>query len=106
MVQSTPEEERKLVGQALQGIRDEYKEKMRAAMLQKLEENRGKAHWREAHLYFLLEELRSEVDELERLTIEPLLPGEDPWKEAADIANFAAMVADRLQTSHDVETLE
>lgn len=39
--------------------------------------------------------MRAEVDELERAAISNE-PVENVWKEAGDVANFAAMVADRF----------
>lgn len=62
-------------------------------MEEKLVENRGKRHWRTPDVSdeYLLGRLREEVDELE----DALFDGNDAWLEAADIANFAAMLADR-----------
>jgi hypothetical protein len=60
-------------------------------MLEKLRQNSHKPHWSEINIYDLMEGLRGEVRELES----DLNGGN--WKgalyEAADVANFAAMIA-------------
>ena len=64
--------------------------------LEKLQENRGKPHWRETRINFLLADLVQELAELISAT-DNNLPKEEVWREAADIANFAAMIADNYE---------
>lgn len=78
---STPGEEAALV------FRMSYK------MLEKLEANRERAHWKQSSGRYLFARLREEVDEL----IDAVDHGEDVWAEAADVANFAAMIADNAE---------
>ena len=68
---------------------------MRAAMLRKLERNRGKLHWRDPEVRdaYLITRLREEVAELEDAVRSGSAAA--TWSEAADVANFAAMLADR-----------
>lgn len=68
---------------------------MRAAMLRKLERNRGKLHWRDAEVRdtYLINRLREELMELEEAVASG--SAQRTWDEAADVANFAAMLADR-----------
>lgn len=56
----------------------------------KLARHRDRPDWRTESPSFLLGRLRGEVDELEAA----LANGLDPWEEAADVANLAAMLAD------------
>ncbi len=69
-----------------------------AAMQSKLAKNRGKRHWQDATPAYLIERLRQEVDELEQAIGGYLEEGsadeDDVWNEAADVGNFAAMLAD------------
>ena len=68
-------------------------------MLAKLRENRGKRHWRdpEVLMSYLFGRLREEVAELERAVYaDDPLPAE-VWREVADVANIAAMIADRCE---------
>ena len=64
-------------------------EQMQEAMVQQLEKHRhtrGLDGWMNEETHWLVERLRQEVDEL----------ADNPsWEEAADVANFAAMIADR-----------
>jgi NTP pyrophosphatase (non-canonical NTP hydrolase) len=71
---------------------------MAGEMGRKLRENRGtgKHHWRETGYYWLLTRLRDEIEELR----DAIALSDDPemiWAEAADVANFAAMIADRAE---------
>ena len=59
-------------------------------MEQKLQANNHKRHWRRLSRATLLKRLRQEVDELERA----LIDREGIAAEAADVANFAMMLAD------------
>ena len=68
---------------------------LRQHMVDKLAENRGKAHWRTPgvpHTY-LLGRLFDEVHELKNAVRDNEL-SRNVWREAADVANFAAMIAD------------
>ncbi len=65
------------------------------AMEQELQENEHKGSWKNDNIFSLLERLREETDELELA----LKLGESPvviTQEAADVANFAMMIADRI----------
>ena len=68
-------------------------------MLFKLRQNCHKAHWNTVSNAYLFERLKEEVAELESA-----LSGdsEDVMLECADVANFAAMIADN---SHNVECI-
>lgn len=78
---------------------DNLVEFLAEAMSAKLAENRGKVHWLSnlVTLPELFGLLADEVQELNRLMVsgDEVDPG-DAWGEAADVANFAAMIADRL----------
>lgn len=79
------EEERRLVDQ------------LRVYQLQKLDEHRWKGHWEGDDLELLMILLRSEVRELEYELFEGGSAGVSTRKvllECADVANFAAMIAD------------
>ena len=75
-------------------------ERLSAAQRTKLEANRGKRHWLDAEVTdgYLWGRLLDEVDELQR-AVEGGYG--DPWLEAADVANFAAFLADRGQRRQD-----
>lgn len=77
---STREEEQELVT------------RMAVNMETKLAASRAKnhEHWREPSMAFLIRRLLEEVGELIGAT------RQDAWSEAADVANFAAMIADRI----------
>lgn len=62
--------------------------KLASTMIGKLEANRWRQHWRseDTDFGYLLKRLYDEVAELE---------AHPSWEEAADVANFAAMIADR-----------
>jgi len=68
------------------------------AMQSKLAKNRGKRHWQDAAPTYLIDRLRQEVEELDQAIGSYLEEGsadeDDVWNEAADVANFAAMLAD------------
>lgn len=78
---STPQDEHELV------------ERLGQEQLEKLALHRDRLHWREEDRFRLLERLREEVQELD----DALRYGEDPWPEAADVANFAAFLADQVE---------
>lgn len=83
---STPEEELDLVS------------KLSAAQFDKLEANRGKDHWLNAPSYdYLFHRLGEEVGEL----YAAIRNNEDAWSEAADVANFAAFIAELQETLRD-----
>ena len=69
-----------------------------AAMQSKLAKNRGKRHWQDATPAYLIDRLRQEVEEFEQAIGGYLEEGsadeDDVWNEAADVANFTAMLAD------------
>ena len=62
----------------------------------KLSENDGKGGWLENDYSYLLKMLKEEVDELEKALIDC---SNDPEvvREAADIANYAMMIADKVR---------
>jgi hypothetical protein len=66
---------------------------MSGAMRRKLAANRHKRHWLDPEVTdsYLLGRLKEEIIELEYA----ILAGEARWPEAADVANLAAMLADR-----------
>lgn len=72
------------------GGEKELADRLHRHMLAKLEANRGKRHWQDATQMYLVERLHQEVVEL----LVAVSNGDDPWPEAADVANFAAMIAD------------
>ena len=59
-------------------------------MILKLAANDTRPHWNQSNYLYLFARLQEEVDEL----IQAIGHGEDAWQEAADVANFAAMIAD------------
>ena len=71
-------------------------------MERQLEANDHKTGWKDFHLKQLLRRLKQEVGELER-AIEKGKP--DVVEEAADVANFAMMIADNFHDDQ-VETRE
>jgi len=71
-------------------------------MERQLEANDHKTGWKDCHLKQLLRRLKQEVGELER-AIEKANP--DVVEEAADVANFAMMIADNFHDDQ-VETRE
>ena len=75
---SEPQEEHALAG------------RMGHEMILKLAANRTRPHWRQSDGPYLCARLREEVDEL----LYAVIHSEDAWQEAADVANFAAMIAD------------
>ena len=77
---STPEEEHALV------------DRLAFNMGMKLAANRDRSHWNRSRQWYLLRRLREEVDELSYAVNHG--EGKDAWAEAADVANFAAMIAD------------
>lgn len=82
-------------GERISDIGDETQlaDGIRAAMLRKLEKNRGKLHWNYTTDEYLIARLYQEVAELEGAVARD--SASDTWDEAGDIANFAAMLADR-----------
>lgn len=65
-----------------------------AAMERKLRENDYKGGWRHMAPKWLLKRLRQEVKELERRLAEKTAKPKEIASEAADVANFAMMIAD------------
>ena len=63
-------------------------------MEEKLIENSHKRDWNEMSNKFLLRRLRTEVRELERELERPFPKPKKIAREAADVANFAMMIAD------------
>ena len=61
------------------------------AMENALRENDWKGHWRHCSGTYLFNRLRGEVNELSRASTSARL------KEAADVANFAMMIADKAR---------
>jgi NTP pyrophosphatase (non-canonical NTP hydrolase) len=72
-------------------------EELAVVMRQKLAENRRKPHWRQADLGYLTRRIYDEARELSRAIKRGATPAE-VRREAADVANFAAMVADLYNT--------
>ncbi len=68
--------------------------RMSQEMFAKLVQNRGKTHWKHATIGYLKTRLLEEVLEL----LEASRTGKDIWAEAADVANFAAFIADNVET--------
>lgn len=86
-----------------QADEDRLVEYMADSMGVKLAENRGKQHWLSAQIALddLMLKLDEEVNELRiTATSSTAEPGE-VWAEAADVANFAAMIADRVSQTVD-----
>jgi len=65
-------------------------------MFIKLRKNKHKAHWSTVTCKWLLERMKEEVEELEDAMIEGKSPDEI-IAEAADVGNFAAMIADNAR---------
>ena len=77
------------------GQRDDVRAEVRAfalAMEAKLRANDHKRHWRNFSAMWLMHRLEQEVGELRRALME--CRSEDVEGEAADVANFAMMIAD------------
>ena len=78
-------------------------------MAAKLRQNRHKPNWRGEHMVALLRCLRAEVDELEEaLAFYLSTSGElrdglahQVYAEAADVANFAAFLADKVRAREE-----
>lgn len=81
---STPQEEEKIV------------DVLKNAMLKKLAANRYKQHWRYDTEYQLVEKLRQELKELRTAILSG--DADEVIEEAADAANFLAMIADNFGT--------
>lgn len=69
------------------------------AMLAKLQRDQHKGSWRDLDPMFLLTRLLGEVEEMQHALIAGAPPSE-VLAEAADVANFAAMVADAYGTHY------
>jgi len=67
-------------------------------MEEKLLENDRKSHWKGCSDKWLLNRLRQETGELKR-AIGSKLDSEQVAREAADVANFAMMIADNARRS-------
>jgi NTP pyrophosphatase (non-canonical NTP hydrolase) len=74
------------------------------AMEAKLRANDHKSHWSNADLQYLSMRLTQEREELRR-AVENGDPDE-VLKEAADVANFAMMVADKVRRDYKVRKLK
>lgn len=71
---------------------------MNSAMRRKLHVNRHKTGWEHDSLGALMRRLREEVNELDDALVFGDGPtAEDVWNEAADVANFAAMIAQNYE---------
>ena len=68
-------------------------------MERQLEENGCKLGWERCTDKWLLKRLRQEVEELEQA----VKKGKNVVEEAADVANFAMMIADNFQERKDQE---
>lgn len=62
-------------------------------MERKLQYNKSKGHWGDCPVEWLIERLREEVDELEA-AVKANVPARVAQHEAADVGNFAMMIAD------------
>lgn len=79
-----------------EGIRDEVAQ-FAALMERKLKANDHKDHWSDSGMSYLLKRLREELVELERILLAQSVPTtEEVAGEAADVANFAMMIADNF----------
>lgn len=65
-------------------------------MASKLQENAHKGAWWHCKPSWLLRRLETEVRELRR-AVQRRAPAKELWREAADVGNFAAMVADVME---------
>jgi len=65
---------------------------LRPVQLQKLRANKHKRHWMRADLGYLTRRIYDEARELSR-ALQRGAPAEEVRQEAADVCNFAAMVA-------------
>jgi NTP pyrophosphatase (non-canonical NTP hydrolase) len=63
-------------------------------MEQKLKENRHKGGWSKCERWWLIKRLKEEVYELDLSMGRHLSNSEEIIREAADVANFAMMIAD------------
>jgi len=70
-------------------------------MEQKLVENDHKSGWDKCHTCYLIRRIREEVKELEDAVIFASKKPEDINREAADVANFAMMLAERYKTIYE-----
>ena len=76
--------------------------KLQVAMREKLRENRSKPHWRSSSDTYFWSRVREEIAEMrEAMTLG--LPPDKVWAEAADIANFVAMVAANYEEMYHYE---
>jgi hypothetical protein len=81
---------------AAEPVRDEVA-RFGVLMERKLKANDHKDHWSDSGMSYLLKRLREEVVELEGLLLATSAPGQDEVAgEAADVANFAMMIADNF----------
>lgn len=65
------------------------------AMAQELDNNRHKGGWQRSSAFYLLKRLREEIEELENAAYTGT--GDEVLSEAADVANFAYMLADKYE---------
>lgn len=83
---STPGEERQLV------------DTLRGVQLKALRTNRWKGHWHEESVAWLLKRLHGELGELVEVLMADKPDPDAVERECADVANFAAMIADNART--------
>ncbi len=69
-----------------------------AQMEKKLLDNDFKGGWSDSDVEYLIERLRDEVDELEKAVYSESKTGKEITLEAADVANYSMMIADKLKT--------
>ena len=72
----------------------------------KLAEERAKSGWRHCDMSWLIRRLREEVSELCAVTLRWEADPEAVWREAGDVANVAAMIADVYEARWDAEERE
>lgn len=69
-------------------------------MEEKLSANDHKSGWEGMSYKMLINRMRQEIKELER-AIKLKLPAKEIQYECADVANFAMMIADNIETEDD-----
>jgi NTP pyrophosphatase (non-canonical NTP hydrolase) len=73
-------------------------------MQEKLDANDHKTHWNDMSLQYLFTRLAQETKELSCANAKKL-PPDDVDREAADVANFAMMIADNYREKYAEERL-
>ena len=69
-------------------------------MQKKLDENSGKGHWSMCSMQYLFSRLAQETGELSRANKKKFHPDQID-REAADVANFAMMIADNYREAYE-----